>query len=50
MLSDYNMVKLYYSEISNGIHEIDDVWNQSDNEIVPDKKYTHMTPRDRSHV
>ena len=24
------------SEISNGIYEIDDVWNQSDNETVPD--------------
>ena len=24
------------SEISNGIDEIDDVWNQSDNETVPD--------------
>ena len=25
-----------YCEISHGIDEIDDVWNQSDNETVPD--------------
>ena len=27
-----------YHEISNGIDQIDDVWNQSENETVPDKK------------
>ena len=27
-----------YSEISNGIDKIDDVWNKSDHETVPDKR------------
>ena len=35
------------SEISNGIYEIDDVWTESDNEKVPDKK-SFLTGDDRS--
>ena len=31
------------SEISNGIDEIDNVWNQSDNEKVPDKNAQNLT-------
>ena len=31
------------SEISNGIDEIDDVWNEADNEIIPDKNAVNIT-------
>ena len=31
------------SEISNGKYEIDDVWNKSDNEKVPDKNAVNIT-------
>ena len=31
------------SEISNGIYEIDDVWNESGNEKFPDKNAVNIT-------
>ena len=32
-----------FYETSNSIYEIDDVWNQSDNETVPDKSSHNLT-------
>ena len=35
--SEYGEV-VYFSRVSNGIYEMNDVWNESDNEKVPDEK------------
>ena len=40
--SEYGEI-LYFSDISNGIHEIDGVWNESNNETVTGKNTVNIT-------